>query len=53
MSLIKDEVTHSPKYEKVKKYYDKGFWNIARVRKAVVDKWITEGEYKEITNEDY
>ena len=41
------------KYELVKKYYDEGLWNIARVRNAVVKGWITEQEFKEITGEDY
>ena len=44
---------HSPKYEKVKNYYDKGLWKISRVREAVVKGWITEKEFKEITGEEY
>lgn len=44
---------HSPKYEKVKGYYDKGLWNEEMVRNAVVKGWITEEEYTEITNEPY
>lgn len=43
----------SAKYEKVKKYYDKGLWTIEMVRNAVVKEWITEEEFKEITGEDY
>lgn len=43
----------SAKYEKVKKYYDKGLWNLEMVRNAVVKKWITAEEFKEITGEDY
>lgn len=43
----------SVKYEKVKKYYDKGLWNLEMVRNAVVKKWITAEEFKEITGEDY
>ena len=43
---------HSKNYEKVKKFYDDGTWNITRVHNAV-GKWITEEEYKEITGEDY
>ncbi|MBQ8300274.1 MAG: XkdX family protein [Clostridia bacterium] len=43
---------HSKNFEKVKKYYDEGIWNKARVHNAV-GKWITEEEYKEITGEDY
>lgn len=38
----------SPKFEKVKKYYDEGFWNEARVRNAVTKGWITEQECEEI-----
>lgn len=44
---------HSPKFEKVKNYYDTGLWNLARVRNAVVKGWITEAEFKEITGKDY
>lgn len=43
---------HSKNFEKVKKYYDNGIWNEARVYNAV-GKWITAEEYKEITGEDY
>lgn len=42
----------SKNFEKVKKYYDTGAWNKARVYNAV-GKWITEEEYREITGEDY
>jgi len=38
----------SPKFEKVKKYYDSGFWNARMVRDAVTKGWITEGECLEI-----
>mgnify|MGYP002574562956 CR=1 FL=1 len=41
------------KYEKVKRYYDKGLWNKEMVHNAVTKKWITPEEYKEITGEDY
>lgn len=44
---------HSPKYEKVKHYYDTGSWKISRVREAVVKGWITEDEFEEITGEPY
>lgn len=43
----------SKNFEKVKKYYDNGIWNKTKVKNAVVKKWITEEEYKEITGEDY
>lgn len=47
------KVEHSPKYDKVKDYYNKGLWKVSRVREAVVKGWITEEEFKEITGEDY
>lgn len=44
---------HSLKYDKVKGYYDNGYWNEARVRNAVIKEWITAEEYEEITGEPY
>ncbi len=41
------------KYEKVKYYYEKGFWTISQVRNAVLKGWITAIQFKEITGEDY
>ena len=41
------------KFELVKTYYDKGLWNITRVKNAVVENGITEEQFKEITGEDY
>ena len=41
------------KFELVKTYYNKGLWNITRVKNAVVKNWITEEQFKEITGEDY
>ena len=46
-------MTHSPKFSKVKDYFDRGLWDIARVRNAVVHSWITAEEFTEITNEPY
>lgn len=43
----------SPKFEKVKGYYDSGLWNKKMVRNAVVKGWITAEEYALITGEDY
>ena len=43
----------SPKFNKVKFYYDSGMWNIVMVRNAVVKAWITAEEFKTITGEDY
>lgn len=44
---------HSPKYEKVKNYYDMGLWSKAKVHNAVVKGWITADEYEEIVGEPY
>lgn len=44
---------HSPKYEKVKGYFDKGLWNEEMVRNAVAKGWITKEEFTEITGETY
>lgn len=44
---------HSPKFEKVKSYYDKGLWTTEMVANAVVKGWITAEEYEEITGEPY
>ena len=43
---------HSPKFFKVKEYYDKGLWKENRVREAVVKGWITEEECREILGEN-
>lgn len=43
----------SPKFNKVKHYYDTEMWNITMVRNAVVKGWITATEYEEITGEVY
>lgn len=42
----------SNNYQKVKTYYEKGYWSMKRVA-AAVGKWITADEYREITGEDY
>jgi len=44
---------HSPKYEKVKEYYEKGLWTKDMVANAVVKRWITEEEYELIVGEPY
>ena len=44
---------HSKNFEKVKRYYDEGFWNEAKVRNAVVKGWITEIEFSLICNKPY
>ena len=43
----------SPKFEKVKSYYDRGLWNLKMVANAVVKGWITADELEEITGEPY
>lgn len=43
----------SSKFEKVKGYYDKGLWNIERVRNAFVKGWITAEEFQIITGQPY
>lgn len=44
---------HSPKFKKVKRYFDQGFWNVEMVHNAVVMDWITPAEFEEITGEPY
>lgn len=41
------------KFEMVKDFYDRGLWNITRVRNAVVKGWITPEQFTEITGESY
>ena len=43
----------SRKYDTVKKWYDIGAWNITMCSNAVVKKWITSDEFKEITGKEY
>lgn len=43
----------SPKYNKVKAYYDNGFWTKEMVHNAVVKGWVTAEEYEQITGEKY
>lgn len=43
----------SSKFEKVKSYYERGLWDISRVRNAVVKNWITPAEFEEITGTAY
>lgn len=49
--------THSKHFAKVKKYYNAGVWNEARVYNAVThptsNPWITPEEYEEITGQPY
>ena len=43
----------SPKFDKVKDYYDQKLWTKARVKNAVVKGLITEDEYETITGDPY
>lgn len=43
----------SKKFNKVKDFYDQGFWIIEMVGNSVAKGWITEEEYLEITGEEY
>lgn len=47
------ESAYSKNYEKVKGYYNGGYWSEARVKNAVAKGWITENEYEEITGAHY
>lgn len=44
---------HSPRFETVKRYFDRGTWSKAFVSRAVGLGHITADEYKEICGEDY
>jgi len=43
----------SAKFELVRRYYVDGYWDKARVHKAVECGWITAEEYAEIVGEEY
>ena len=40
-------------FEKIKFYYEMGFWDIERVKNAVIKGKITAEQFKEITGQDY
>ena len=40
-------------YEKVKRYYELGVWDEARVKNAVLKGAITPEQFKDITGKDY
>lgn len=46
-------MSKSKNFDKVKRFYDGGFWSIDRVRNSVVKGWITAEEFREITGEVY
>lgn len=39
---------HSTKYERVKFWYNNGFWDDEKLKKAVEKNWIIEEEYNEL-----
>ncbi|MBE6784039.1 MAG: XkdX family protein [Ruminococcaceae bacterium] len=41
------------RFEKVKKYFENGLWNVQRVANAVIKGWITVDEFREITGVVY
>ena len=43
---------HSPRFETVKRFYDRGTWPLARVEKAVECGWIPAEELAEIVADD-
>ena len=51
--MAKKSNEHSSDYAKIKKYYDKGLWDIDRVHKAVEKGKITPAEFEEITGQSY
>ena len=40
-------------FDPFEQFYNLGMWNEVRVRNAVKKNWITEEEFKEITDKDY
>lgn len=43
----------SKNYNKVKQFFDCGFWTIEMCRNSVEKNWITDAEFTEITGEAY
>lgn len=41
------------RFEKVKKYFDNGLWNVNRVADAVLKGWIDTEQFVMITGEKY
>lgn len=52
-TLEEEEVVHSKDFEKIKRYYDNGFWTKKMVKNVVVKGKITAEEYEEITGDPY
>lgn len=57
ISMLPARDAHSPKFDNIKRFYDKGFWDIDMVSNAVTNPtsnpWITEEEFTEITGQSY
>lgn len=43
------ETEHSRNFEKIKGYFDNGFWSKKQVHDAAIKERITKEEYEEIT----
>jgi len=43
----------SEQFDKIKRYYDNGYWNAKAVGQAVEHDWILPDEYEEIVGEPY
>lgn len=43
----------SRNFEKVKSYFERGLWDIPRVRNAVLKGWITPDEFAGITGKSF
>ena len=41
------------KFDKVKRYYERGFWSVKMVHDAVTKGWITAAQFEEITGVQY
>ncbi len=41
------------KFNKVKKYFESGFWNLERVSNSVKKGWISADEFYKITGVNY
>jgi hypothetical protein len=48
--LLSMRAVKSPRYDRVRQWYDKGFWNKDMVEMAVQAGWITYDEFMEIVN---
>lgn len=51
--MAETKINKSQKFDDIKKYFDFEFWDIKKVRNAVIKNWITEQEFNLITGEKY